>query len=133
MGTSSKKGLIFREFFAEDKDWAILKILKNYFQAVERAFPDLWSEIDNPLTKTIGYGALMRLLIDAFRLGHKNSDLSAEFFQSLFDTARDAEAADAEHSFDFETFPASGAGEVKLYTKLREWSGLDGQEKLELA
>ena len=132
VGDEIEKGLVFRGLFSQEKDWAILKILKNYFQAVEHAFPDLWSETDNPLTKTIGYGALMRLLIDAFRVGQEKSDLSEEFFRSLFKTARDASAEDVDHVFNFETFPASGAGEVKLYTKLREWSGLDGQNNLRL-
>lgn len=65
----AERGLIFRRFFAEDKDWAILRILKNYFKAVSEAFPDLWERQDNPLSKTIGYGALMRLLVDAYRDG----------------------------------------------------------------
>ena len=47
--TDIEKGLIFRKFFAEDKDFAILRILKNYFGAVADAFPGLWEAQDNPL------------------------------------------------------------------------------------
>jgi DGQHR domain-containing protein len=75
-----EKGLIFRKFFSEDKDWAILRIMKNYFRAVADAFPDLWERQDNPLAKTIGYGALMRLLVDAYSVGSQKNDRHSKVF-----------------------------------------------------
>jgi DGQHR domain-containing protein len=119
-----EKGLIFRKLFAEDKDWAILRIMKNYFRAVAGAFPDLWERQDNPLAKTIGYGALMRLLVDAYSVGSKNDDLSFDYFSSLFARVKENSERDEMMPLTFESFPAAGSGESKLYGKLKEWAEL---------
>lgn len=119
-----EKGLIFRKFFAEEKDWAILRIMKNYFKAVADAFPDLWEKHDNPLSKTIGYGALMRLLVDAFVEGSKKNDLSTAYFTELMERIKYNSALDTATPLTFESFAAAGSGESKLYGKLKEWSGL---------
>lgn len=124
LGNEVDRGLIFRRLFADDKDWAILKIVKSYFQAVADAFPDLWSEADNPLSKTIGYGALMRLLVDVYRIGVSRSDLSYPFFRELMDKVRLNSQQPGEPILNFDTFAAAGSGETKLYHKLLEWSGL---------
>jgi DGQHR domain-containing protein len=118
------KGLIFRKFFAEEKDWAILRIMKSYFRAVAEAFPDLWEKQDNPLSKTIGYGALMRLLVDAFAKGTKENDVSYDFFAALMKTLKENSEKDQEASLTFGSFPAAGSGESKLYGKLKEWAEL---------
>lgn len=118
------RGLIFRKFFAEDKDWAILRIMKNYFRAVAEAFPDLWEKQDNPLSKTIGYGALMRLLVDAFDVGSKSNDLSFDYFSALMGRVRKNSAMDENTPLTFESFAAAGSGESKLYGKLKEWAEL---------
>lgn len=119
-----QKGLIFRKFFAEEKDWAILRIMKNYFRAVSDAFPDLWERQDNPLSKTIGYGALMRLLVDAFVVGSQNNDLSFDFFSNLLAKVKENSEKDEEMPLTFLSFPAAGSGESKLYGKLKEWAEL---------
>ena len=123
-GNEAQKGLIFRRFFVEDKDWAILKILKSYFQAVSEAFPDLWAQKDNPLSKTIGYGALMSLLVDAYNVGATKGDLSIDFFRDLMQRIKEASDKDTEAPLTFESFPAAGSGESRLYRKLKEWAGL---------
>ena len=119
-----EKGLIFRKFFAEEKDWAMLRIMKNYFRAVAEAFPDLWERQDNPLSKTIGYGALMRLLVDAFSAGSKNNDLSFDYFSGLLAKVKEKSDQDKDRPLTFESFPAAGSGESKLYVKLKEWAEL---------
>ena len=123
-GNEAEKGLVFRRFFAEDKDWAILKILKSYFRAVSDAFPDLWAQQDNPLSKTIGYGALMSLLVDAYKDGAAKGDLSFDYFQGLMQRIKEASGNDGDSPLNFDSFPAAGSGESKLYRKLKEWSGL---------
>jgi DGQHR domain-containing protein len=123
-GNEAGKGLIFRRFFAEDKDWAILKILKSYFQAVSEAFPDLWAQQDNPLSKTIGYGALMSLLVDAYKAGASEGDLSLDFFRGLMQRVKQGSAEDTDSPLTFESFPAAGSGESRLYRKLKEWAEL---------
>ncbi len=124
-GSEIEKGLIFRKFFAEEKDGVILRIIKNYFRAVAEAFPDLWEGQDNPLSKTIGYGALMRLLVDAFSVGIQKDDLSFEFFSNLMAKVKENSEEDELMPPTFENFPAAGSGESKLYGKLKEWAELD--------
>jgi len=53
---------LFWRFFCEEKDFAILKVMTNYFKAVETVFATDWNSENSPLNRTIGYGALMRLL-----------------------------------------------------------------------
>ncbi|MAP18045.1 MAG: hypothetical protein CL626_03175 [Aurantimonas sp.] len=123
-GNEADKGLVFRRYFAENRDWAILKILKNYFQAVSDVFPGLWAQHDNPLSRTIGYGALMSLLVDAYRAGASKGDLSVEFFHELMQRVKEGSERDADSPLTFNSFPAAGSGESKLYGKLKEWAGL---------
>ncbi|NSX84332.1 DGQHR domain-containing protein [Agrobacterium tumefaciens] len=121
---SGNEVLIFRTFFAEDKDWAILKVLKNYFKAVADAFPTLWSSPDNPLAKTIGYGALMRLLVDVYKVGVQRGELSYNFFREIMEEIRKASEIPGQPKIDFDTFAAAGSGESKLYKQLYTWSGI---------
>lgn len=123
-GNEADKGLIFRRFFAEDNDWAILKILKSYFRAVSEVFPDLWAQHDNPLSKTIGYGALMSLLVDVYKIGASKGDLSIDFFRDLMRRVKENSSKDLDLPLTFESFPAAGSGESRLHRKLREWAGL---------
>ena len=120
-----ERGLVFREFFIKDKDWVILKILNNYFGAISKTFSNLWLTYDNPISKTIGYGALMKLLVDAIKFGRPQNDLSAKYFNSLIERVYNNYQSAPDNEITFNTFPPSNAGEIKLYKKLREWAELD--------
>ncbi|WP_417718307.1 hypothetical protein [Salipiger sp.] len=98
--------------------------MKSYFRAVAEAFPDLWERQDNPLSKTIGYGALMRLLADAFVEGSKKNDLSFVYFSELMGRVKKNSVMDENTPLTFESFAAAGSGESKLYGKLKEWAEL---------
>jgi hypothetical protein len=106
---------VFWKFFAEDKDWAILKVLRNYFAAVAEVFPQDWAPTASPLAKTIGFGALMRLLDPLVRQGkqQKPSTLEQSYFQKCLHKAASLAP------FTFDVYPASGAGEGKLFHALR--------------
>lgn len=123
-GNETERGLIFRKFFAEDKDWAILRILKSDFRSLADVFVDAWADHNNLLAKTIGYGAMMRLLVDAFRIGEERKDLSYDFFLCFMETMRRNQLLDDE-DLTFDNFAASGSGETKLYRKLREWAEIE--------
>ena len=79
---------IFREFFAQEKDNVILKILMNYFGAVSEIFPEEWNSKEYILTKTTGYGALIKTLPLYYHKGEEQQDLSKDFFKSLFEKAK---------------------------------------------
>ncbi|MBD1850968.1 DGQHR domain-containing protein [Cyanobacteria bacterium FACHB-502] len=123
-GDEIEKGLIFRPFFIQNKDWAIYKTMINYFSAVKANFVQEWLDEDNPLSKTIGYGALMKLLVPVFQRGYKQGDISYEYFNNVFEKAyKQYRREDTQLSF--KNFPASGAGENALYQKLRAWCGVE--------
>ncbi len=124
IGDEVERGYIFRPFYATEKDWAILKTLKNFFTAVSKAFSSEWESEESPLARSIGYGALMRLLQDLYRRGYENKDVSFEyFFEALKSAKRNADEGGI--AFTFENFPASGKGETDLYRTLARLCGLD--------
>lgn len=105
---------IFWKLFVEEKDWAILKILTNYFRAVADVFPDDWNPAKNsPLARTIGFHALMRLLPDVYQLGSKAGTFEKSFFVERFSRAKGL--AD----FSFDRYPANGVGETLLFRDLQ--------------
>lgn len=85
---------IFRDFFANQKDGIILKILLNYFSAAAEVYEDEWHSGEYILTKTTGYGALIKALPVLYRDGEKQSDLSKEYFISKFKKAKELMATD---------------------------------------
>ncbi len=108
------KDCIFWTYFVEEKDWAILKILTNYFGAVADAFPKDWAvDSNSPLARTIGFQALMRLLPELCNEGLAKRTLNRPFFDSLFSKAKSLSP------FTFDDYPAGGIGEKLIYDKLR--------------
>ncbi len=81
---------IFRNSYADNKDFIIFRTLINFFIAVRHSFVDAnknsyWdfkSTPDNPLQRTIGFQALIKVLIQIFPEGYNGKDLSVEFFKN---------------------------------------------------
>jgi DGQHR domain-containing protein len=79
---------IFRKSYSENKDFVIYRTLLNYFNAVQKSFIDkngksYWTfseSEDNPLQRTIGFQALIKILIILFPEGYSKKDLSEEYF-----------------------------------------------------
>jgi len=110
---------IFRKSYAEGKDFVILRTLMNYFIAVKQSFVDskgnsCWSFIetsDNPLQRTIGFQALIKVLIHIFPEGYSNKDLSLEFFKEKLKNVSRLELVDAKGN---SKYPYSSVGVNKL-------------------
>jgi DGQHR domain-containing protein len=115
--------LVFRDYMRQQQDHIIHRIMKNYFSAVRDNFPDLWDRDDNPLSKTIGYGALMKILPEIVIKGKEEKNLSYHYFYSWLNKAK-SKISNPQKEFTFDNFPASGAGETKLTKRLRELLGL---------
>lgn len=94
---------IFRKAYAEGKDFIIYRTLMNYFIAVQQSFVDsngnsYWSfneADDNPLQRTIGFQALLKVLINIFPEGYCNKDLSIDFFKNKLKNAHQLQLVDA--------------------------------------
>lgn len=128
VGDEVARGLIFRQYFVEEKDWAILKILMNYFMAVASVFNREWTDTNSPLARTIGYAALMKTLPYLFLEGHNRNDLSLDFFTTKLTNAYRKAKESPQVKFTFEEFPASGVGENKLFKKLLSLLEVEGNE-----
>ena len=104
----------FWKFFCEQNDSAILKVITNYFKAVEDAFASDWHSENSPLNRTIGYAALMRLFDPLARKGlsQNTPTLERAFFERLFQKATHLAP------FTFEKYPPSGGGETGIYNDL---------------
>lgn len=114
-------GLVFRDFFANKTDDAILKVMLNYFEAVKETFPYEWDNRENPLSRTIGYGALMKLLTELCKIGLRQNNLKKGFFLEKLLKAKN------KISLTFDNYSPSGAGETNLYRDLKELVIEDGQ------
>jgi DGQHR domain-containing protein len=81
---------IFRKAYAENKDFIIYRTLLNFFIAVKQTFIDnkgnsYWSfeeSDDNPLQRTIGFQALIKVLIYLYPEAINSKNLSINFFVS---------------------------------------------------
>lgn len=115
--------LPFRNLFIEGNDLEIAKIVRSFFTAVARRWPDAWNNFGrgSVLNKTNGFRALMRLLKPAYlHITSPGGDASAEDFQQILGRIR---AAD--NHFTTEFFPPGSTGEGRLARYLIEESDLD--------
>lgn len=103
---------IFWKFFVEKKDWAILKILGNYFNAVKSQFEADWNSDASPLPRSIGFSALMKLLPLLYKRGQSQNTFEQAFFNLELEKAKSLAP------FTFADYPASGVGENNLYQAL---------------
>jgi DGQHR domain-containing protein len=72
-----------RYYFINKEDNYIYKILLNLFTAVRFVFPEEWNKpTEYILSKTTGYGALMKALPTLLTEGNKKHDLSENFFKA---------------------------------------------------
>ena len=82
--------LAFSYYFKEQQDAVILKILLNYFNAVNTVFHDEWNNHhEYILSKTIGFSALMEALNKLIPLGEEKGTLNYAFFESILLRFRD--------------------------------------------
>lgn len=81
----SDDNLVFRQYFIEGRDDVILKILLNLFGGLSRSFHNEWN-LPNEyiLSKSIGYGAILRLLPELFHIGKEEGRLDEAFFEEKF-------------------------------------------------
>lgn len=80
---------VLRQYFIKKRDDIILKLLNNYFSAVANVFSKEWE--DNKeyiLSKTTGYGALLKAFSTFYKKGAKNKKLTQEYFEMEFRKAK---------------------------------------------
>ncbi len=75
----------FREYFIDDKDDVIAKILLNCFSALKNIFFEAWEDpLNNILWKTTGFRAVIYALPSIIRKGYREKVLTQNFFEMCF-------------------------------------------------
>ncbi|MEY8404056.1 DGQHR domain-containing protein [Oscillospiraceae bacterium 44-34] len=81
----SSDHLVLRDYFITERDDIILKLLTNYFSAVAEVFSEEWNNTSKYiLSKTTGYGALMKVFPYFYKKGVDLRSLSQKFFVAEF-------------------------------------------------
>lgn len=118
ISTEESFGTVFRNMFIDARDVDILAIIHNYFSAVERRWPEAWSERGRGavLNRTNGVRALLRFLRHAYLKVAVPGDIPSQekFYDRVF---RPIELQDKD--FVIEHFVPGTSGEAKLYRVLR--------------
>lgn len=79
------ESLPFNQYFIDDKDDVIFKILSNLFGALRSIFTEEWEQPEKfILSKGIGYGAIIKSFPKMYEKGKMEGDLSIEFFKGIF-------------------------------------------------
>jgi len=82
--TNDPKRVLRRYFIAGD-DKVIYKVILNLFSGLRNAFRQEW---ENPnesiISKSIGFGAVIKAFPNIYNIGDKRNDLSEEFFTEIF-------------------------------------------------
>lgn len=120
---TSDPSLIFREYFINNKDEIILKILTNYFNSVATVFETEWKDNNYILAKSTGYGALLKALPDFYSEGIKRKTLSQEFFLDIFKNIRN-EFRDNKIELSSSHFGSGEQAQNALACEFKKHSGL---------
>lgn len=108
----------FREYFIDEKDDVIAKILLNCFTALKNVFPEEWDEPhNNILWKTTGFRAVIYALPSIIRKGHREKMLTQRFFENCF-MAFKKKLKEMNMSPTSEHFPGGGEQNQKKLAKI---------------
>ncbi len=116
---------IFRQFYANGKDNYIFKTVDNFFTAVREVFVDsagksywdIGQTVDNPLQKTIGFLAMIDILIELFHIGMAEKRLNTEFFKLWLSKAKEIRLLGETGESNY---PYTSSGKTKLSSDLIE-------------
>ena len=111
---SANQDCPFWSYFVEGKDWAIQKVINNYFKSIGQVFPNEWDVDTSALGKTIGFGAFMTLLLPVAKRGLRDKRLDVKYFNEILGPASRLAP------LTMDKYPASGAGENKLARELKD-------------
>jgi len=116
--TTSDKKLVFRRFFAVQKDEVILNILWNFFTAVAQRWPESWNNITrgNILNKSTGIIALMRLLRDFINIDNFDAGYEVSWYRGILDVI-----AIADGTFTTDKYIPGSSGQSFLYKEMRRF------------
>lgn len=126
-----KNKLIFRDYMIDEKDYELIDIIWDYFEAVRTKWPKAWNTYEQGymLNKSNGFMGFMRFLKDTYifisDLKEKHPKLTEKKYYDrkpnetdFSEIFRDFSLKDED--FIIDNFPPGTGGEAKLYKKLKE-------------
>lgn len=112
--------LPLRDYFIDNEDEVIHKVLNNLFNGVRNAFFELWQNPNsNILWKTTGFGAIIKSFNNIYSLGNQHKDLSELFFTKVFRHFK-LEIAAKNIELTSEYFTSNEQQQTKLSTLINE-------------
>lgn len=114
----ARPNAVLNQYYIDNKDDVILKIMLNLFSAIKDSFSTEWNDSHNfILSKTTGYTGIMKAFPEMFRSGQKLKTLTYEYFKSIFEQLKD-DFKEENIGFTSQDFPPNASGESKLRDKL---------------
>lgn len=109
----SNKLLPFRKFYAGNEDYKIADCMFYYFSSIRKFFEHKWtydglSKPSNILQSTVGYEALMKILVEVMRR-NPQEEYSETFFDTYTNKLKD---------LDMDKFPMTTIGKKLFYDSL---------------
>lgn len=100
-----------RKYFKNGDDPSILKIVLNFFGAVEKVFKKEWDDDDGLyiLRKSVGYTGLIIVFRHLLEEGFQNKNLSEAFFENKI---AEMKVHLGRRELTSDNFPSSGAGAI---------------------
>ena len=114
--------LILRKFFVDEQDTELVRLIRNYFAAVQQKWPKSWASggTGQILNKTNGFNALIRFLRPAYLyFASPGQMVTQEQFFELFDKVEIDDLA-----FTRDIYLPGSTGASSLYRDFMEKSGL---------
>lgn len=124
-GVMDLEKVVFRNFFVEEKDSDIAKIIWSYFSAIKERWPVAWESATrgNVIRRTNGFKAFMRFLPIAYKhlnAGDFHAVVNKERFSTVFKSI-----SITDDDFTVDNFMPGSSGESALFKRLKEETGLD--------
>lgn len=112
--------LPLRKYFIRDDEDVMYKIIRNYFNGVKNVFTEEWeNHEDYILSKSTGYGALIKSFPYIFDIGASRKTLNTEFFISIFEIV-DKGFKENNIKFTSEYFPSNEQQQRRLSNRINE-------------
>lgn len=124
--SKNPNSLVFRDYFANDNDKMIVRIMYSFFAAVRDTFRldngnSLWDFESTPNTNVlqtnVGYQALMKLLVDILKFAPEEQKDKKAYYISFLEKAKDLDFLD---SGEEKRYPFTSKSINILYTDLKE-------------
>jgi DGQHR domain-containing protein len=79
------QNLVLRQYFIDEQDAVIYKIILNLYNGVKDAFEEEWNNpYDFIISKPIGFGAVIKAYPSIHKIGVEQNKLTRDFFKSIF-------------------------------------------------